>query len=68
MSIVSTSAVSDGAVALAPPREPGARTASPPARATRLRRRLGTGPTIGLVLVILVVLVAIFAPLLAPYP
>jgi ABC-type dipeptide/oligopeptide/nickel transport system permease subunit len=60
--------LSVGAVAVAPPREPLAHAVSLPGRAPGARRRLRPGPTVGLVLVILVASVAILAPWLAPYP
>jgi ABC-type dipeptide/oligopeptide/nickel transport system permease subunit len=56
-----------GAVVVAPTRKAETKDVKLPPRAARLPHRLGLGPTVGLVLVILVVLVAIFAPLLAPY-
>ncbi len=57
---------SAAAVAVAPRPRPRTRIVSVPRRAPRFRLR--RGPTVGLVLVSLVVAVAIFAPLLAPYP
>ena len=63
-----TNAASAAADTLDRPGDPQTRAVSLPRRPSRRRFRLGRGPTVGLVLVCLVVLVALFAPLLAPYP